>query len=284
MIKRGTIATAYVSREQHSGYLVEVEGIMLELPASQAERSLSAGEQADVFIYTDKQGHAVATMHLPDVTAETYGWAEAAEVVPELGVFVNLDLPHDILVPKDDLPFLESVWPKPGDRLFVTLTADKQGRLLARTAGEETMLDAAVPAFSSLLHQTLTGWVYRAGKAGSFIRTENGHRAFLHPSQRMQEPRMGEQVDVRVVDVKEDGTINVSMFPPAEESMDKDAHAIMLHLSRNRGEIPFSDKSSPGDIQDTFHISKAAFKRAVGRLLKQDLIEQTERGTIRTKE
>ncbi|MFD2704552.1 CvfB family protein [Salibacterium lacus] len=283
-MKHGIIATAYVSRKQQNGYLVEVEGAALELPAAQAVRSLSAGEHTDIFIYTDKKGQPAATMHLPEVTANTYGWAAAAEVVPELGVFVDLNLPHDILVPKDDLPFMKNVWPEAGDHLYVILSTDKQGRLLARTAGEETMLETAAPAPESLINHNLTGWVYRAGKAGSFIRTENGHRAFLHPTQRMKEPRMGERVEVRVVDVKEDGTINVSMFPAAAESMDKDAHAIMLHLSRNRGEIPFSDKSSPEDIQNTFQISKAAFKRAVGQLLKQGLIEQTDQGTIRTKE
>ncbi|SFL73333.1 CvfB family protein [Salibacterium qingdaonense] len=283
-MKHGTIAKAYVNRKQHNGYLVELEGTTLELPAAQAVRSLSVGEHTDIFIYTDKKGQPAATMNLPEVTADTYGWAAAAEVVPELGVFINLNLPHDILVPKDDLPFMKNVWPEPGDQLYVILSTDKQGRLLARTAGEETMLETAVPAPASLIHHNLTGWVYRAGKAGSFIRTENGHRAFLHPSQRIKEPRMGERVDVRVVDVKEDGTINVSMFPSAAESMDKDAHAIMLYLSRNRGEISFSDKSSPEDIQNTFHISKAAFKRALGQLMKKDLIEQTDRGTIRTKE
>ncbi|MGY4689983.1 CvfB family protein [Salibacterium sp. K-3] len=284
MMKPGTVVTVSVIRKKKNIYFIETEGRTLELPEAETTRELQTGENIDIFIYTDKQGNITASMRVPDVTAETFGWASVTEVVPELGVFINLNLPKDILVPKDDLPLLKEVWPVADDQLFVILTTDKQGRMLARTAGEEDILARSVPTSPSFLHQTITGRVYRAGKAGSFIFCENNHRAFLHPSQRKREPRMGEKVEVRVIDVKDDGTINVSQLPDKTESMDEDAHSILLHLSRNRGEIPFSDKSSPEDIEETFHISKAAFKRAVGRLMKKGLVEQTKEGTIRTRE
>ena len=40
--------------------------------------------------------------------------------------------------------------------------------------------------------------------------------------------------------------------------------------------MPYADSTSPDIIRDKFHISKAAFKRALGHLLKQGLIEERD--------
>jgi predicted RNA-binding protein (virulence factor B family) len=44
-------------------------------------------------------------------------------------------------------------------------------------------------------------------------------------------------------------------------------------VSRN-GAMPFNDKSMPEDIQERFQLSKGAFKRALGKLLKEGKIYQ----------
>ncbi|WP_026700835.1 CvfB family protein [Salibacterium aidingense] len=283
MIEPGTIQTATVMEKQQKSYLLNLGTHHVRLPEEEAVDDLNIGDSINVFIYTDKAGKPAATMRLPEATAASYGWADVAAVVPALGVFVNLHLPKDILVPKDDLPFMQDVWPQPNDQLYVILSKDKQGRLLARPAKENVILEQSISASKDMLNEHVTGRVYRAGKVGSFIWTDGQVRAFLHHQERRAEPRMGEEIEARVIDVKDDGTINISQRPDKLESMDEDAHAILLHLSRHRGEIPFSDKSDPEAIQETFHISKAAFKRAVGRLMKRGLIEQTKSGTIRTK-
>ncbi|RSL33345.1 hypothetical protein D7Z54_10245 [Salibacterium salarium] len=283
MIKPGTIQTWTVEQENRDTFKLIQQDKSLDLPFRDVTRPLNVGEEVEVFIYTNKEGKPLATMNLPEVTMDNYGWASVVNIVPSLGVFVDIGLPKDLLVPKDDLPYLREVWPQVDDSLYISLTQDKQGRLFARLATEDVIMDQSSYAPNNLKNESITGYVYRAGKVGSFIWTMDKYRAFLHDSERGREPRVGEKVEARVIDVKEDGTINVSFRPNKMESMDKDSHAILLKLSRNQGEIPFSDKSDPEDIEEAFHISKAAFKRAVGRLMKQDLVEQTKDGTIKMK-
>src|SRR5699024_930497 len=108
------------------------------------------------------------------------------------------------------------------------------------------------------------------------------YRGFIHHTERKEEPRLGELVSGRVIEVKEDGTINASLRPYKKESQLEDADAILAYLEDSKGIIPFSDKSDPDDIRGTFGISKAAFKRALGKLMKDGKVKQRNGNTYMT--
>ncbi|ARI77346.1 CvfB family protein [Halobacillus mangrovi] len=270
----GTIQKAKILKKITKGFTISVKGTELFLADEQATEEIELEKAVEVFIYENKRGQAVATMTLPEATRDSYGWAAVAEVLPHLGVFVDIGLEDkDILVSSDHLPLLKSVWPKEGDFLFVSLEIDKKGRLLAEPITEREVLDDLEQAPQSLLHTVVTARVYRSTKAGSAILTEEGYRGFIHPHERKEEPRLGETIEGRVIDVKEDGTINVSLRPLKQESMKEDAETIYDYLLENDGVMHLHDKSDPQEIRDTFNISKAAFKRAIGQLLKAGKIE-----------
>ena len=88
-------------------------------------------------------------------------------------------------------------------------------------------------------------------------------------------PRVGEVVTARVTYVRQDGRLNASLREAKEKALVTDADAILALLASRKGRMPYSDKSSPEVIKDKFHISKAAFKRALGHLLKAGrIVEQ----------
>ena len=62
------------------------------------------------------------------------------------------------------------------------------------------------------------------------------------------------------------------------EQMDKDAELILECIETCGGKLPFTDKADPERIKAEMGMSKAAFKRAVGRLLKQKKIVIKEDG------
>ena len=127
-----------------------------------------------------------------------------------------------------------------------------------------------------MFNQEVTGTVYRMIIAGSFIITEEGHKGFIHSSQRTVEPRLGETVTGRVIDVKEDGTINVSLLPRKQDALSIDAEIIYAYMQARGGAMPFTDKSDPEDIKEQFKLGKAAFKRALGHLMKQGRVYQKD--------
>ncbi|MBB5173749.1 CvfB family protein [Texcoconibacillus texcoconensis] len=273
-LKAGYIENLTVARKIETGYVLTDGKQEVLLHMNEASKELADQEAVDVFLYQDKKGQLVATMALPELEIGTYDWVKVVDKVKNLGVFVDIGIQKHILVSKDELPLLEKVWPDQGDELFVTLTLDKKGRLLAKPVTEDIVVDESDKAPDTLKNETIGGQVYRTTKIGTFILTEEGYRGFIHQSERKEEPRLGQWVEGRVIEVKENGTLNVSLRPLKQEGMKEDAEAILEYLEEHQGEMPFSDKSDPDSIRDTFKLSKAAFKRALGKLMKEGKIEQ----------
>lgn len=272
----GTVVTLTVAREVDFGYFLTNGKEDVLLHRSEQKGELQLEEDVRVFLYQDKQGRLAATMAIPEVQSGTYGWSEVVEVKEGSGVFVNIGISKDILIHKDDLPKLTDVWPDIGGRLFITLKTDNNGRLLGKLATENIMEEHFKKADRSVFNKNVKGLVYRTLYSGTFIITEEGYRGFIHESQRKKEPRLGDEVSGRVVDVKEDGTINVSLLKRGYEQLNEDAERIFKYLQERGGSMPYSDKSQPEDIEKRFAISKGAFKRALGRLMKEGKIYQEE--------
>ncbi|RKQ35640.1 CvfB family protein [Oceanobacillus halophilus] len=276
-LKIGTIQTMMVLRKIETGYVLEKDGEQALLHLNETDKEHEEGQEISVFLYTDKKGNTTATTTLPQIQVDAYDWAEVVEVIPKLGAFVNIGIAKDFLVSNDDLPLYQKVWPKPGDKLYVTLGFDQKGRLLAIPATEGVLYrEFETVQEDNLLNKPVNGRVYHTSREGSAIITEENFRGFIHHTERKEEPRLGELVNGRIIEVKGDGTVNVSLRPLKQHGMIDDAEVILEQLKENEGVIPFSDKSDPEDIRGTFNISKAAFKRALGKLLKEEKIEQRD--------
>ncbi|GIO24829.1 S1 RNA-binding domain-containing protein [Oceanobacillus sp. J11TS1] len=277
----GSIITMTVLRKIDTGYVLTAYGEEVLLHHNETEKPLEPEQSVDVFLYLNKKDQVNATTYLPFVTTGLYDWAEVVDVVPHLGVFVNIGTSKDILVSKDALPLFQESWPHSGDRLYITLQLDKKGRLLGVPASESIIANNVFAAPEQLNQQTVVGTVYYTNKEGAAIITSEGYRGFIHRTERKEEPRIGQVVEGRVIAVKEDGSINVSLRPLKQDSLTEDANAILKHLKENDGVIPFHDKSDPEEIRATFQISKAAFKRALGTLLKQGQVKQENEQIIK---
>ena len=126
----------------------------------------------------------------------------------------------------------------------------------------------------------IAGYTYLVKKMGTYVYTEDHFIAFIHPSERDQEPRLGQYVEGRVIGNREDGVLYMSLQPRAHEVLDDDAQMLYTVILKSENKaIPFTDKSSPEDIKNYFGISKGQFKRATGRLMKKGLVIQTDKET-----
>jgi len=280
----GEMATLQVKSEVPYGYFLTngYEDVLLH--ESEIKSKVKVGDQVEVFLHHDSEDRLCATMKTPKITTETYDWVEVVHAVPNLGVFLDIGLSKDLLLSVDDLPAIPSLWPEKGDQLYCSLKVDKRGRLLAKLATEDIIMGMAVEAPKSSFNQNIRGRVYRLLKVGSFILSDVGYRGFIHESERKREPRLGEIVEGRIIGVKEDGSVNVSLLPRKHEAIDEDADRIYQFMLSRNGAMPYSDKSDPYDIQTRFNMSKAAFKRALGRLMKEKKIYQEDGWTYIVKE
>jgi uncharacterized protein len=272
----GRVANLKVERMAEFGcFLTDGTNDVL-LHNNDTDMKLEEGQEVDVFLYTDSQGRIAATTTIPDITADTYGWAEVSDIKSGIGIFINIGINKDMLLGIDDLPVHREVWPEKGDMLYITLKVNKNNRIYVKLATDPVIDEISVKAQREDFNKNIHGFIYRTAKVGSWILTAEGFKGFIHESQRKTEPRLGEKVEGRIVDVKQDGTINVSLAPRTHEALDEDAEAILTYLNSRNGAMPYSDKSQPEDIRERFQLSKASFKRALGRLMKDGKVYQED--------
>ena len=242
------------------------------LPAAEVPEDTGTGAQLEVFLYKDSSDRLIATTRTPLLTLGHTAVLKVRET-GKIGAFLDWGLPKDLL-----LPFREQTRRvTPGEECLCALYIDKTGRLAA------TM--KVYPYLKQLspygIGDTVEGRVYEtSGNFGIFVAVDDCYSGML-PRYEGAGLEPGDKIRARVTGVKEDGKLDLSIRDKAYLQMDEDAALILDVLDEYEGALPFSDKASPEVIAREFGMSKAAFKRAVGRLLKQGKIRITENRILR---
>ena len=231
------------------------------LPKKQVPEGIEVGDPVEVFLYKDSSDRMIATTKEPKITLGELAVLEVADV-GRIGAFLDWGLEKDLL-----LPFKEqTVKVEKGDRCLVSLYVDKSGRLCA-TMKVYPLLRTDSPYQKN---DMVRGTVYGISREfGVFVAVDDRYSALIPRREVYGRMFIGQQVEARVADVKADGKLDLSVRNRIPEQMDADAQQIMERIEKNGGSLPFTDKADPERIKMEFGMSKAAFKRAVGRLLKQ---------------
>lgn len=278
----GTIVTLRVAREvsPYGYFLTDEESEVLLHYTELVGKKPKMNDEVEVFIYYDSEDRIAATMKRPKLLLGEMARLKVADVHPRLGCFLEFGLGRHLLLPISELPEKVEFRPLPGDEVHVVLGHDKAGRLLARTAGEEELGPLVFEAPQSWRNQWVEGWVTKSLQMGSFVLVDGGVVGFgvygLIPApERVRPLRLGERVSARVTFIREDGRVNLSMAKLKQEGRVEDADRILNFLKeRPGGGMPYSDESPSDTIKQRFGISKSAFKRALGKLMRDGLITQ----------
>lgn len=276
----GTTIKAQVTDENSQFFFAQVDGFTYEIDKSELQKPLKLGGFVTGFAYENEDHKLQITKNVPTAQKDVYGWGTVVANRHDLGVFVAIGLPNkDIVVSLDDLPTITSLWPQKGDRLMIAIKEDSKGRLWGEIAQQNIISAVSRRAPQEMKSKQIKATVYRNKMAGTLVLTEDYYLGFIHPSQRDDEPRLGEVVNARVIGVRDDGTLNLSLKPLAYKTMNEDATFLLLQLQRRSDHfLPFNDKSNPEAIKRQFGFSKSQFKRALGHLYKERLIEQVDGG------
>lgn len=279
----GKIVTAMVIDKNENNLFVQKDGLTIKVLDKDVD-SKDLGDMVEGFVYINKKDEHVMMTEIPTMIEGNYGWAEVVAVQHELGVFVDVGwIEKDLVVSIDDLPLFKHLWPRKGERLLVTPTVDSKGLMWGKVANVDYYTEVALQGTEEMQNQDVNGTVVSALKAGSYLLLDDGYVGFVHPNEREEEPRLGKDVTGRVVGLRDDGIVYVSLLPRAHEALDDDAAMLLELLKRAEDHrFPYHDKSDPDEIRTYFGISKGQFKRAVGRLMKNELVKQDADGTYMT--
>lgn len=238
------------------------------LPAKEVPEGTKTGDRMEVFLYLDSQDRRIATRRTPRAGLGEVAVMHVKEV-SRIGAFLDWGLEKDLL-----LPFKEQTRRvSQGEDVLAAVYLDKSGRFCA-TMNVYEYLHTDSPYKKD---DHVTGTIYEtSGDFGVFVAVDNCYSGLIPRREAAGKYRIGDSIRMRVTAVKPDGKLDLSPNERVEVQMDKDAELVMKVIDEFEGVLPFGEKVSPEIIKREFGISKAAFKRALGRLYKQGRIQITE--------
>lgn len=271
--KRQTLTL--VKRVDFGVYLAESreDQVRVLLPAKQVPEGSQVGDTLEVFVYRDSRDRLISTTHMPKLALGETAVLKVADV-GKIGAFLDWGLEKDLL-----LPFREQTRRvRPGEEVLAALYLDKSGRLCG-TMKVYHYLRTDAPYKKD---DMVKGRVYEiSDNFGAFVAVDDTFSGLINRQEYFGNLTVGQVVEARVRGVKEDGKLDLSVRERIPQQMEKDAQLVLQVLEEYDGVLPFNDKVSPEIIERELHLSKNAFKRAVGHLLKEGKIEITEKRILR---
>lgn len=243
----------------------------------QQTSEIKEGDIVKVFLYHDPKHRLTASMRLPKLEIGEVGYAEVI-MTTRFGAFVDVGTERGIF-----LPYSEMIEPvQKGQKIWIKLYEDKTGRLAVTTHVEEDIRRLARPCKELNVGDKITGTVYNITRQGIFIITRERWIGFLHNSNINTVIKLGQELIGRITFIREDGHVNISLRQTKEREMNHDMAVLIDCMNQHNGLLPYTDKSDSKLIKLNLRMSKSAFKRAVGHLLKTNQIIMTE-GKIQLK-
>ncbi len=280
MIHLGEKQTLVIVKKVDFGvYLAESKESASEervlLPTKQVPREAGIGDEIEVFLYKDSKDRLIATVREPKITLHQVAELKVLQV-GHIGAFLDWGLEKDLL-----LPFREqTAQVQEGQVCLVALYIDKSDRLCA-TMNVYEYLEKDSPYEKD---DRVNGTVYEISREfGAFVAIDNQYSGLIPKKELYGEIKIGDQINCRVTEVKEDGKLNLSVREKAYLQIGTDAEKVMQAIESFDGALPFNDKASPEVIRRDMQMSKNEFKRAVGHLLKNGKIKITEKAILKIK-
>lgn len=240
------------------------------LPLKQVPENTKTGDKIKVFVYRDSDDRVIATVKRPKIVMGEITYLKVVQMT-RIGAFLNWGLEKDLF-----LPFKEQVGDiKLNGEYLVGLYIDKSDRLCATM----NLFKVLRTDSTYKVNDMVKGTVFSLKRGlGAMVAVEGKYLGLIHEGEILKPLHSGDVVEVRVSHIKEDGKLDLSLKDAPRLQIDKDGEKIVNAVVKNKGLLPLNDDSSPEDIKERLNLSKSSFKKAVGRLMKRNVIEMTRDG------
>ena len=276
MIKIGDYNKLEVKREANFGFFLDgktnnsKDDILLHNRLLNKTK-IQVGDVVDAFIYIDSEGRRRATLVPTKAKVDEVAYLKVVAHT-KIGSFIDIGLQKDILVPFSAKTYdLEK-----GQRYLFYIYLDKSGRLAATTD-----IDSHLTTDHTYnVGDTVEGIIYGFQTNNSaMVCIDNKYAGVILHNEYFTELKIGDKLNLNVIKIYEDGKLGLTPRQSRKEELDTLEVSIMNYLEGNDGYMRFNDKSTPEEIATVFNTSKKNFKRALGVLMKKELISQDENGT-----
>ena len=267
----GEINELTVKRIGDISYILDDGDQELFLHKKEALKEHSVGDKVKVFIYLDSKRRICASESTPLITASKPAFLKVVEIKEGVGYFLYDGMPKDLLLSKDDCIFEETEKPIIGDFLYVYLKVSPT-TFRARLVPKAQYYDYMHPIGSLKEGEIYKAYVTSRSQYGVTCHTQDGFEIFISRGNDRSYHRIGEPLQINIIKKIDDIHYHGSLLKKKMVQMDEDSKKIYEFLKKNKDK-ELSEAMSPIEIYNLFQMSKAAFKRAVGKLYKDRFID-----------
>lgn len=240
------------------------------LPKKQVPEEAKIGDKIEVFVYRDSEDRLIATTNIPKLILNQIGLLKAVDIT-KIGAFMDWGLEKDLFLPYKE----QTVKVVKDESYLVGLYLDKSQRLCATMKIHQFLK----PCSEYNVGDNVTGIIYNIKPdLGALVAVEFKYYGLIPCKELYGKYKYGDEINARIIEVKEDGKLNLSLRQPSYLQIDIDAEFIFNKLLEAGDELPYNDKTEKDEIKEVFNMSKSSFKRALGRLFKEKKIEFTQTG------
>lgn len=285
MIEIGKYNTLTILRETKVGLYLGLPDENIEndptkdilLPNKYVPEHYKIGNEIAVFVYLDHEERPVATTLEPYIFLNEFALLRV-NYVNQIGAFMDWGMEKDILV-----PFREQARPmEKGKRYLVYLYMDeKTNRLVCSSKTNQFLSNENLTVENG---EEVDLIVSHITEVGINVIINEKHKGLLYKNEVFEDLRTGDRIIGYIKNIRPDGKIDVSRQPFGMELVDISGQVILDELKASRGFLRLNDDSHPEDIKTVLKMSKKTFKKAIGTLYKQKLIEIKEDGIYLVKE
>lgn len=271
MLQIGQYNTLQVLRNTKVGLFLGDEEHDVLLPNKYVPKEYFIGDEMTVFIYLDHEERPVATTLKPYVKLNEFAHLKVNHV-NKFGAFLDWGLEKDLFV-----PFKEQATKMEVDkRYLIYMYLDEQTNRLVGTSKVNKYFSEEIPDFEP--NEEVSVMISHFTDLGVNVIIENKYKGLVFADEVFKDLKLGTKTKAYIKQVRLDGKIDLTFKKIGVEAIDDDAHLILNELKANNGYLGLHDKSHPEEIKSVLQMSKKAFKKAVGNLYRQRLIDIRDNG------
>jgi len=248
-------------------YFLDDENDEIFLANYKVNEVLINGDEVEVFVYKEEGDQLLATTKIPFAQIDEFAFLKVTDS-NKIGAFVDCGMSNDLMVPfKEQSGRLEEGnW-----YVFFILKDEKSGRLIASRKVNDFVFFENVNLKEG---EEVDLLLYDKTDLGINVIVNNMFKGLIFTSDIHKNIHLGDKIKGFVKQVREDGKVDVVLEPLGyKKSVDKNSQIILSVLKENDGFLELTDKSSPEDIKHQLGLSKKVFKKSLGNLYKQKLVE-----------
>lgn len=272
MIYIGEYNTMEIIREAEQGlYLANAEGEEVLLPNRYVPQEFKIWDKMEVFVYLDNEERPVATTDRPYVTKGQFAMLRCSEVAP-FGAFLDWGLVKELFCPFKEQAFKM----KRGGWYLIHCYLDEVTNRLVASSKTNHYLDNKELTVQQFDEVDLI--VSHPSDIGMNVIVNNIHAGLIFSDDIFKDLSVGDRMKGTVKKIRPGNKLDISLGKVGYRNIEPNAETIMHELEDNDGFLKLTDKSHPDDIKNSLQMSKKNFKKAIGSLYKQRLIDIKDDG------